>query len=81
MRGPIVFLTAALKAALKYMKPQHLSKENKLIHSSLTKELPAVTFLMKIWPHFPNLPDFSKMINVKHLLEACSSEEFLGDFC
>lgn len=34
MSGPIVFLTAALKAVLKQMKPQHLSKENKLIHSS-----------------------------------------------
>lgn len=44
------------------MKPQHLSKENKLVHNSLTKEFPTITFLMKISPHFPNILHFSVMI-------------------
>lgn len=44
------------------MKPQHLSKENKLIHNSLTEESPTITFLMKISPCFPNLSHSSMMI-------------------
>lgn len=43
MSGPIVFLMAPLKAVLKEMKPQHLSKENALIHNSLPEESPTIT--------------------------------------
>jgi len=60
------------------MKPQHSSKENKLIHNSLIKEFPTITFLMKISPHFPNLLHFSVMIeeviSLKYLLAEHSWE-------
>lgn len=61
MRGLIVFLMTALKAAFKSMKLQHPSRENKLIHNSLTKEFPTITSLMKI-SHFPNVLHFRVMI-------------------
>lgn len=44
------------------MKPQHLSKENKLIHNSLTEESPTITFLMKTSLCFPNLSLSGTMI-------------------
>lgn len=60
------------------MKPQHLSKENKLIHNSLTEESPTITFLMKVSPRFLNLSHSSTMIKgfiyLKYVLAENSCE-------